>query len=332
LSSILKVRDENGNFIDIPAIKGDDGKSAYELAVEGGYKGSEEDFIATLNASLSEVTAEQIGAVKTDGSNVMTGNLQIRKDNANVTFGTDDENTAILVYTENSNADLINVKNAKPTTLSLSNETVLALNQLLRLWTSDGQFYNIYGEHNKPTATDVGALPLSGGTLTGSLLINNLDSYYAIKKGRIINDVNLYLTLGVGSNGSTVLEHYTEDTLDARMELDCENGKPTLNLCSAVDSGVSQIYGEHNKPSGSYVGNNQERDINIGGIGDVLLIMGEDDYTALITPYDNLYVNTKNVSSSVNSAVAATFSDGVLHITQTTLFNTSGITYRYYVL
>lgn len=46
---VLKIRDENGNFIPINAIRGDRGKSAYEQAVEGGYKGTEEEFIAILN-------------------------------------------------------------------------------------------------------------------------------------------------------------------------------------------------------------------------------------------------------------------------------------------
>lgn len=46
---ILQIRDENGNFVSIPAVKGDDGKSAYEQAKEGGYTGTEEEFISLLN-------------------------------------------------------------------------------------------------------------------------------------------------------------------------------------------------------------------------------------------------------------------------------------------
>lgn len=51
---ILQIRDADGNFIPINAIKGDkgnDGKSAYEQAKEGGYTGTEEDFIGFLNGS-----------------------------------------------------------------------------------------------------------------------------------------------------------------------------------------------------------------------------------------------------------------------------------------
>lgn len=44
--------------------------------------------------------------------------------------------------------------------------------------------YKLYGEHNKPTAADVGALSLTGGTITGNLVVNGnllatgLKNYY----------------------------------------------------------------------------------------------------------------------------------------------------------
>lgn len=74
---VLKIRDENGNFIPINAIRGDNGKSAYEQAQEGGYKGTEAEFIALLNGLTSsedsehysdftnphKVTAAQTGAI-----------------------------------------------------------------------------------------------------------------------------------------------------------------------------------------------------------------------------------------------------------------------------
>lgn len=43
--AILKIKDAEGNVIDIPAIRG---KSAYEYAKEGGYTGTEADFIKDL--------------------------------------------------------------------------------------------------------------------------------------------------------------------------------------------------------------------------------------------------------------------------------------------
>lgn len=55
---ILKIRDENGNFIPINAIRGDKGKSAYEQAKDGGYTGTEEAFIALLNGLTATVDAQ----------------------------------------------------------------------------------------------------------------------------------------------------------------------------------------------------------------------------------------------------------------------------------
>lgn len=74
---VLQIRDKNGKFIPIPAVKGNDGKSAYEQAKEGGYTGTEEEFIALLNGLTStedaahysdfnnphKTTAEQTGAI-----------------------------------------------------------------------------------------------------------------------------------------------------------------------------------------------------------------------------------------------------------------------------
>ena len=47
---ILQIRDKDGKFIPIPAIKGDNGKSAYEQAKEGGFQGTEQEFIQLLSA------------------------------------------------------------------------------------------------------------------------------------------------------------------------------------------------------------------------------------------------------------------------------------------
>ena len=78
MSSILKVKDKDGKWIDIAAIKGEDGedgKSAYEQAKEGGFTGTEEEFIAFLNGLLNPVsviddTAEDHVADKNNPHNV----------------------------------------------------------------------------------------------------------------------------------------------------------------------------------------------------------------------------------------------------------------------
>lgn len=90
MPSVLKIRDKGGNFVGINAIRGLNGKSAYEQAVEGGYDGTESQFILALSEYESmqmhiatdgnphETTAEEVGAVPTKGG-TMTGALTINK-------------------------------------------------------------------------------------------------------------------------------------------------------------------------------------------------------------------------------------------------------------
>jgi hypothetical protein len=75
--NVLKIRDKDGNFIPILSLKGENGKSAYEQAKEGGYKGTEQEFIALLNGLTNtedaahysdlnnphKTTASQVGAI-----------------------------------------------------------------------------------------------------------------------------------------------------------------------------------------------------------------------------------------------------------------------------
>ena len=48
---MIKLRDANGNIIHLPTLRGVDGKSAYQYAVDGGFTGTEEEFINLLNNS-----------------------------------------------------------------------------------------------------------------------------------------------------------------------------------------------------------------------------------------------------------------------------------------
>jgi hypothetical protein len=61
--AILTVRDKNGNPIEIPALQGKTGKTAYQYAQEGGYEGTENEFMELLaraaNNSKVEVSYKQ---------------------------------------------------------------------------------------------------------------------------------------------------------------------------------------------------------------------------------------------------------------------------------
>lgn len=71
--SILKIRDENGNVIEIPALKGDDGKSAYEYAREGGYTGTEEEFKAKMAEEIRSIASGGTGATTAEAARTNLG-------------------------------------------------------------------------------------------------------------------------------------------------------------------------------------------------------------------------------------------------------------------
>ena len=55
---VIKIKNENGEVIGLPAIKGANGKSAYAFAKEAGYTGTEEEFASSLANSAGKLGAE----------------------------------------------------------------------------------------------------------------------------------------------------------------------------------------------------------------------------------------------------------------------------------
>lgn len=77
---IVYLKNEQGDFVPIPILHGGDGKSAYEQAVEGGYKGSEEEFIALLNGLTDKEDASRyISKGSYEGIGIGSKTIPIRK-------------------------------------------------------------------------------------------------------------------------------------------------------------------------------------------------------------------------------------------------------------
>ena len=53
MGALLKIKKSNGTIASVPVISGSDGKSAYELAVDYGYTGTEADFVQGLIAAAN---------------------------------------------------------------------------------------------------------------------------------------------------------------------------------------------------------------------------------------------------------------------------------------
>lgn len=111
---------------------------------------------------------------------ILSGNLSINKD---VTPGIELKsiNGTSNIY-KNANEDkdaglIIRDSGASNSSAKINLSGGKTLNEIFRLSQTidDAEtFYKIYGEHNKPTAEDVGALSLSGGTIANNLVVNGI--------------------------------------------------------------------------------------------------------------------------------------------------------------
>ena len=188
---VLHIRDENGNFEAIRAIKGADGKSAYEQAKEGGYTGTEEEFVDFLNGLIAaatpatvadsghktdyanphKVTAQQVGAIPQAYYTSADLNNEIQQGGNKIIiccyFG-DTLNSPHHHGLTYSSHGLV-ITNAYDTPFA----TQLCLpSGESRMFIRNNNNGNIteWVEIKKQNAYDVGALPIEGGVITGSVL------------------------------------------------------------------------------------------------------------------------------------------------------------------
>lgn len=205
---VLQIRDKNGNFIPIPSIKGVDGKSAYEQAQEGGYNGTEEDFIKILNGwtvdgehflnykNPHKVTAEQVSALaiyngfaalnEAIGTNfnpdtpietiiaAMPDNTGLKADINTNDVGHSGTSIYPAVYGVLS---VYKIRSNRVEVEYVSN-TAIGGNEYNKRWIGQynggvfGGFVEVYTEQNKPKASDIGALPVEGGEMKGYIMWN----------------------------------------------------------------------------------------------------------------------------------------------------------------
>lgn len=189
--------------------------------------------------------------------------------------------------------------------------------------------YKLYGEHNPPT--DV-CLPLDGSaTMSGALKLNKdyfgyLNSYGTTGENGVSNVVLRAFKTSKDETNSIVLMLWPNNALANKLLLrDYENG---------IATGTYNIYGEHNKPSGSYTGNGSatSRTINTGGIGSAILIWSNNGYVSLCSVYGG-FGRTANVTAQALSGNIVKFETGILTLTTDNVaLNANGVTYHYQVL
>ena len=182
-------------------------------------------------------------------------------------------------------------------------------------------------------AWQTGFLPLEGGTLSGALSINHANGVYVL---RTLNDIvckmqayipNVNLGGGVGAGS---LQLFKDDVVVAGLLFD----QTEVRLYSAEASRNYKIFGQHNKPTGSYTGdgNSASRTISIGGIGNVAVIISAQGI-AITSPYGAICKASAGTTVYGLSYSVCKINSQILTLaTADNCLNMSGVTYTYYML
>lgn len=168
------------------------------------FKTEVEDWFESIEGKLGKDPAVELAndilALESDmakkvgkSGDTMTGPLKFNKSSSNGTSSVDRDETV-----NNYHGLWLMDSNAAGRKVGIR---ICAGTDVLQFLKS-GTWYNLYGEHNKPTATDVGALPSSGGSLSGALNIDNKSEYTGVVKSRTVNSSLYKAIMGVGSDNS----------------------------------------------------------------------------------------------------------------------------------
>ena len=250
---VLYIRDKNGNFIPIPSIKGADGKSAYEQAKDGGYTGTEEEFISILNGTAGDgahfnnysnphkVTAAQAGAIPiTNAKSAQFDMDAIFTSGAHFAYYDTNVNTLGTPY-KHGVTDL-----TAAVILSYSNGGYGY--QIAFMAASIPYMRTLHPSHGISDWTR-GYLPIAGGTMTGSLTVNTKGNWGQIA----VKSQSGYYRAFEADDGRIRLDVRNNDKSSDRRFLDIANStggalKDALLLYDIIN-GVGKnykVYGDHN--------------------------------------------------------------------------------------
>ena len=352
---ILYVRNSEGDFIPIEAIKG---ASAYEQAKLGGYKGTEEQFIALLNgltatedadhyADLNnphQTTAKQVGAIPEAYRYSSDLNTELTAGGSKMTISYYNSATKNSPYAEgltdyahgmvitNAHTNEYGVQLCMP-----SGSEVMFIRKLNKNGVEGANWLEIWTEAEVEGKIRAYAVDRNGDTMTGGLIIDKPSNW-----GQLVMQ-------------SPSGNYRSFETDDQRIRLDVRDVKDTRDrryidiFSNTADSRHSHalrftqvkngttkteyILHTANKPTGSYQGNSGTQTIEIGGIGNVLLITSSAHDMAFVTEQGaKILPNNSNYWNSIAST-GVSFEKGVLNIGNSySGLNVSGVTYNYQLL
>jgi len=185
-----------------------------------------------------------------------------------------------------------------------------------------------------------GFLPMSSGTLSGNLNIKKTTGDAGVTFVREETNGQAWAIITSNAYQMAVRKTYGDATNERRLYIYSHAGQTNpINAIRFYDvtdgSGVLyNLFGDHNKPKGSYTGNggSASRTISTGGIGSAIAIWS-DNGLAIVTPAGAVKKTVTGTSASGVAQSGCTFENGVLTIASTdTCLNASGITYNYQVL
>lgn len=177
-----------------------------------------------------------------------------------------------------------------------------------------------------------------GGTIKGDLTVNKGSTpsiYFKADKGlsRMMKNV-----VGTSDGGLILSDFADADNTNNAVHLALCHARALTSTNDALQLLLSQngekvyknIFGEHNKPTQKYNGTAAAQTLNVGGIGNVVMIYSHtSNYLSFLTPSGgfSFYTGGNNIIYSI-TPTQAYFADGVLHInTNSSYINTSGVEY-----
>ena len=178
------------------------------------------------------------------------------------------------------------------------------------------------------TAEDVGALPNTGGILSGDY-IGLSGGYGRFASNKWNSDVIVYDAQETGGSS-------TSDSRRIKIYSHAGNANKVGAIQFADNVGGTYtnylLFGEHNKPSGSYTGNGSatSREIAISGVEEgLLLVQRSNNYVALVTSRGALCYDTSAKTTTVLTKSEVSFTGGKLTIATTSAFLNASSQYYY---
>jgi len=217
-------------------------------------KANESAAVYELYHSGNKPDVSDIGAVAKTGD-TMTGSLEIESSTYPILKLHNTTSDSACTISENPNATYIasyNVDNDNNNfrTLVIADSTAYSdVKDSLRLIdrvNGESTYYKIYGTHNKPTPSDIGAIPASGGVLSGSLTVKASENGYGL-----INK-NHSATADYGMQFRDI----SSSNQIATLIVSAANQKASLSLKPSADGAANtyEIYHEGNKPTPTEIG------------------------------------------------------------------------------